>query len=421
MNFLKKIRSNPEIFDAAMKMRGVSVSSNEILMMDEKIRQEKTKLQNLQATKNEIAKKISKSSPDEKNALISEGTKVRDTISKIEERISQEIMHLDNIISMLPNIPAEDVPFGESEDDNVVIKEHGSKRIFSFTPKKHTYIEEKTGQMNFDSAAKMSGRRFVILRKDLASMERALTNFMLDVHIKEFQYEEVSVPFLVRDDAMYNAGQLPKFAEDSFVVDNGQYRLIPTGEVPLVNIVADTVLSAEELPMRFVAATPCFRSEAGSAGRDTHGIMRMHQFHKVELVSIVEDSKAEEEHERMLQAAESILQKLGLHYRVSLLCSQDMGFGAHKTYDIEVWLPGENRYREISSCSNCADFQSRRMNGYYKNNEGQKKFFHTLNGSGVAIGRAMVAIIENYQREDGMIDVPEVLVPYMNGVEIICR
>ena len=319
----------------------------------------------------------------------------------------------------MPNIPADDVPAGKNDNDNLELRRIGKPRSFSFEPRDHVVIGENLNSMDFERAARLSGSRFVILTGALARLERALANFMLDIHTGEYGYKEVAVPVLVKDNAVYGTGQLPKFTEDLFLTKNG-FWLIPTAEVPLTNMVNSEILSEEKLPIRVVALTNCFRSEAGAAGVDTRGMLRQHQFNKVELVSIVHPDKSEVELERMTQAAESILERLELPYRTVLLSSGDMGFSAKKTHDIEVWLPGQSRYREISSCSTCGDFQARRMNARFKS-EKQKgtQFVHTLNGSGVAVGRALIAVIENYQNADNSISIPKVLQPYMGGMEEI--
>ena len=311
------------------------------------------------------------------------------------------------------------MPVGEDENDNELVRAWGQPKTFDFEPRQHFELGESLGLMDFDSAAYMSGARFVFLHGDLARLERALTNFMLDLHTREHGLQETVTPYLVREQALYGTGQLPKFEQDVFKTQEGFY-LIPTSEVPLTNLAANQIVDAEGLPHRYTAFTPCFRSEAGSAGRDTRGLVRLHQFHKVEMVSITSADQSEEEHERMTACAEAVLQQLGLPYRLMKLCTGDMGFGMAKTYDLEVWLPGQGAYREISSCSNALDFQARRMKARYRAaGEKETKFVHTLNGSGVAVGRAMVAVIENYQQEDGSVLIPEVLLPYMAGKTVI--
>ncbi|MFW0777211.1 MAG: serine--tRNA ligase [Rickettsiales bacterium] len=415
MHDIKYIRSNPEEFDAALARRGVEPQSSLILALDEKKRARQTELQELQTKRNEVAAKIgqAKSKGEDASAVMEEAAKLKETIAEMESQLAER-GEVEAVLEALPNLPDAEVPQGADENDNKEVRSWGDKREFAFTPKQHFELGEKLGQMDFETAAKMSGARFVLLSGSLARMERALASFFLD-HNLEAGYTEVVPPFLVRDNAMYGTGQLPKFAEDLFKTTTDHW-LIPTAEVPLTNIVADSIIEEDYLPRRYTAYTPCFRSEAGSAGKDTRGMIRQHQFSKVEMVSITkpEDSKAE--HERMTQNAESILQALGLPYRTMLLCTGDMGFGAEKTYDIEVWLPGQNMYREISSCSNCGAFQARRMKARYKQKGGKnKEFVHTLNGSGLPIGRTMVAILENYQNEDGSVTVPKVLQPYMGG------
>lgn len=419
MHDIKAIRANPHNFDEAMVKRGLAPISEEILARDKELRGGKTRLQELQQQANEWAKKIGdlKSKGENADEAIAKSKELKQKIALLkdaqepdEEDISTELV--DELLYSLPNVPADDVPVGESEDDNVEVRRFGDMPNLGFHAKEHFELGENLGMMDFEQAAKISGSRFVILKGQLARLERALAEFMLDVHTKEFGFEEVSPPILVRDDAMFGSGQLPKFAEDSFQTTNG-YRLIPTAEVSLANIVREKILDADQLPMRMVAHTPCFRSEAGSAGKDTRGMIRQHQFWKVELVSITDEESSDAELERITSAAEEILKRLDLHYRVVLLCTQDMGFTSRKTYDIEVWLPGQVKYREISSCSNCGDFQARRMKSRYKSADGENKFVHTLNGSGLAVGRTLVAVMENYQNQDGSITVPEVLRPYM--------
>jgi seryl-tRNA synthetase len=381
-------------------------------------------MQELQQQSNEAARMIGELKSKGQNA---------DEWMKKSKIIKEKMLHLkqqqencedtvsrviDELLITLPNIPADDVPEGESEEDNVEIRRWSEPKTFHFSAKTHEALGEAMGLMDSDTAAKISGSRFTILKGDLAHLERALAQFMMDIHTREFLYTEVSVPLLVRDSAMFGAGQLPKFAEDAFSTNDG-YWLIPTAEVPLTNMVGDAIIPLEQLPLRYVSCTPCFRSEAGSAGRDTRGMLRQHQFWKVEMVSITTPELSDKEHERMTGCAEEILQRLGLPYRVMLLCASDMGFAARKTYDLEVWLPGQARYREISSCSNCGDFQARRMKARYKATENQNTFVHTLNGSGLAVGRTLIAIMENYQNEDGSIHIPDVLQPYMGGKKVI--
>jgi len=406
------IRANPSIFDKKQLSRGSSVSAADILELDSLVRSLKTEIQDLQAKRNEIAKKMPKT-----DDLIATAKEVKNLIASKNEELLDVEERFNNLMLSIPNMIADDVPFGESDADNVEVRLVGEKPQYNFKPLAHYELcEEQMGNMDFKTPSVLSGARFSVLYGKLARLERALVNFMLDIHTKEFGYKEVSVPFLVKDLALYGTGQLPKFKEDLFETTDGMW-LIPTAEVYLTNLSRDKILRDGDLPLRFVAATSCFRSEAGAAGRDTRGLVRQHQFTKVELVSIVSPEKSEEEHERMTAAAETVLQRLNLHYRVVNLCSKDIGFSARKTYDIEVWVPGLDRYLEISSCSNCGDFQTRRMKTRIKRDEGNI-FAHTLNGSGVAVGRLLVAIVENYQTSDGKILMPEVLKSYLPFEEI---
>ncbi len=330
-------------------------------------------------------------------------------------QIDEAKEQIDSYLTSVPNLPAPDVPDGADESANILVHERGSPRSFDFAPREHFDLDLG---LDFASAQAVSGARFAYLRGPAARLSRALGQFMLDTHTREFAYEEVAPPILVRDAAMFGTAQLPKFAEDSFQTTDGRW-LIPTAEVSLTNLVRERILNAADLPLRFTALTPCFRSEAGAAGRDTRGLIRQHQFDKVELVSVVTPDRSEAEHERMTQAAETILDRLGLAYRRMLLCAGDMGFSARKTYDLEVWLPGQGKYREVSSCSNCGEFQARRMDARFREPGGKPQFVHTLNGSGVAVGRALVAVLETYQQSDGSVAVPEVLIPYMNGTTML--
>lgn len=419
MHDIKAIRSNPDAFDAAMKRRKLPPQSAEILKLDEKKRGRQTELQALLQKRNEVAGSIGKAKAKGEDVapIMEEAAKLKQTITDMEAALSER-GELEALLETLPNTPAADVPDGKDEHDNKQVRAWGEKPKFSFKPKEHFDLGEALGQMDFATAAKMSGARFVMLSGALARMERALASFFLDNNLAA-GYTEIVPPFMVRDNAMYGTGQLPKFAEDLFKTTN-DFWLIPTAEVPLTNMVADMILEEEKLPLRFTAYTPCFRSEAGSAGKDTRGMIRQHQFSKVELVSITHPDQSKEEHERMTAHAESMLKKLGLTYRTVLLCTGDMGFGSEKTYDIEVWLPGQDTYREISSCSNCGAFQARRMKARFKPKEGKgNEFVHTLNGSGLPIGRTLVAILENYQNADGSITIPEALRPYMGGLQVI--
>lgn len=420
MHDIKFIRQNPEAFDAALARRGLKPLSAEILKLDEEKRKRQTALQELLAKRNGFAKQIgeAKRKGDDVSGIMEEAKRVNEEISGLESSLAERGA-LEEMLESIPNLPAPDVPDGDDEKGNVEVRRVGEKPTIDFTPKAHDELGVALGLMDFDAAAKLSGSRFVVLKGALAKMERALASFMLDIHTQEFGYTEHIPPFLVRDNAVYGTGQLPKFAEDLFRTENG-FWLIPTAEVPLTNLAADSIIDAQQLPLRMTAYTPCFRSEAGAAGKDTRGMIRQHQFSKVELVSVVAPDKSEEEHERMTACAEEILKRLGLHYRVMLLCTGDMGFCSKKTYDLEVWLPAQNTFREISSCSNCGDFQARRMKARSKAKGAKEtEFVHTLNGSGLAIGRTMVAILENYQQEDGSITVPQALRPYMGGIEII--
>ena len=474
MHDLKDIRENPARFDAGLARRGLPARSVEILALDTKARAATAALQELQTRRNAASKAIgaAKARKDEAEAarLMAEVESVKAEMPKLEADEATVRKQLDDILAAIPNLPAADTPDGKDESENVEQRKWGEPRRLN-NAKEHFDIGEAMGLMDFETAAKMSGARFVLLKGALARMERAIANLMLDTHTAEFGYQECSPPLLVKDNAAYGTGQLPKFENDLFkasafnlerfwdaynfeeamTVDeyrdaykagtlrefalkrqgewvgralsgefSTQYWLIPTAEVPLTNIVADSILDADELPLRFTAWTPCFRSEAGAAGKDTRGMIRMHQFSKVELVSIAAPEKSDEEHERMTACAEAILKKLELPFRTVALCAGDMGFAARKTYDIEVWLPGQNKYREISSCSNCGDFQARRMKARFrKKGEKGTEFVHTLNGSGLAVGRTLVAVLENYQQEDGSVAVPGALQPYMGGMKVI--
>jgi seryl-tRNA synthetase len=475
---IRWIRENAEAFDKGLKRRGFAeTSSSELLALDDARRAAIAKAQNAQERRNALSKEIGKAMAA-KDSSLAESLKAEVAALKelqpaleAEEKAAKEA--LDQKLAAIPNVPHDDVPNGADEHDNVVKSTHGEKpettggRLFgqNFAPKEHFELGEALGQMDFETAAKLSGSRFVVLNSGVARLSRAIGQFMLDMHSEEHGYTEVNPPLMVRDDAMFGTAQLPKFENDQFLsvrgrrydelvdevglkfqthankrlqqgrgnlsdimdlyqwaeiqsrIERERLWLIPTAEVPLTNLVRESILSEEELPRRYTALTPCFRAEAGSAGRDTRGMLRQHQFEKVELVSITTPDKSREEHERMLACAEAVLKKLDLHYRVMTLCTGDMGFASQKTYDIEVWLPGQKTYREISSCSVCGDFQARRMNARYRTKDGKGPFFvHTLNGSGTAVGRALIAVMENYQNADGSISVPDALVPYMRGV-----
>jgi seryl-tRNA synthetase len=421
MHDLKRIRSEPDLFDRGLARRFLPAQSGSILQLDGFRRTAQTELQTLQAERNEASRQIGqrKAKGDSADALIQRvaDIKMRMATLEFEERRWGE--ELESWLASLPNLPADEVPDGKDETSNLELRRHGEPRVFALPPKQHFELGEDLGLMDFGRAAKLAGARFTVLGGALARLERALGAFMLDIHTSEFGYTEISPPLLVNDQSAFGTGQLPKFAEDLFKTTDGRW-LIPTAEVPLTNLVADEILEEATLPLRFTAFTPCFRSEAGAAGRDTRGMIRQHQFSKVELVSITHPDQSEAEHERMTRAAETILQRLGLPYRVMLLAAGDMGFTARKTYDIEVWLPGQDAYREISSCSNCGDFQARRMKARFRPADDRNtRFVHTLNGSGLAVGRTLVAVLENYQQADGTIGVPAALRPYLGGIEVI--
>jgi seryl-tRNA synthetase len=424
MHDIKTIRDDPAAFDEGLKRRGLPAVSPDLLRRDAELRALQTRLQQAQARRNEASKLIgqAKAKKDEAGAqaLMSEVAGLKDEIQKGEEQERALKTTLDDALATIPNIPGSDVPFGADEQANVELRRSGAPPKHDFKPKEHFDLGEALGQMDFEAAARISGARFVVLKKDLARLERALAAFMLDLHTGKFGYQETVPPFLVRDAALFGTGQLPKFAEDLFRTTN-DYWLIPTSEVPLTNLVREQILNEPDLPLRYTAHTPCFRAEAGAAGKDTRGMIRMHQFSKVELVSITTPEQSKEEHERMTSAAEEVLKRLGLHFRTMVLCTGDMGFAARKTYDIEVWLPGQNTFREISSCSNCGDFQARRMNARYRAADGKPRFVHTLNGSGLAVGRTLVAILENYQEGNGNIAIPDALRSYMGGATHIGR
>lgn len=422
MHDINAIRKDPAAFDKNWARRGLDQQTPAILKLDEERRAAQTEMQSLLQRRNEASKEIGqiKGKGGDASALMAEVASMKDRTAELEQKEAALAEDLNKILSALPNLLDDDTPNGKDENDNKEIRKHGEPKKLDSEAPDHVAIGEGLGMMDFDTAAKMSGSRFVLMHSGLARMERALAQFMLDTHTCEHGYTEVSPPLMVRDQTMYGTGQLPKFADDQFRTTRGDW-LIPTAEVPLTNIVADAILEDADLPRRYTAWTPCFRQEAGAAGKDTKGMIRQHQFYKVELVSIVEPDKSKEEHERMTACAENILKKLGLSFRTLALCSGDIGFGSRKTYDLEVWLPGQQRYREISSCSNCGDFQARRMKARFKS-KGSKEtqFVHTLNGSGVAVGRALIAVMENYyDPTDGGVFVPDVLKPYMGGVEKI--
>ena len=420
MHDIKKIRENPSDLDELLAKRKHPPVSNQIIELDEKNREIIGELQVIQEERNAKSKLIGEYAAKEKNdeaaKLKAEVTSLKDKMQELENSQREKQEELNAILSSLPNNPADDVPVGD-ESLNKEIKLEGNKKEFTFTPKEHDELGENLNMMSFEQATKISGARFVVQSGLIARMERAISNFMLDLHTNEFGYTEMNVPILVKDQSVYGVGQLPKFKDDLFKTTD-DYWLIPTAEVPLSNMTRESIIDILDLPKRYVSHTPCFRSEAGAAGKDTRGIMRQHQFYKVELVSLTSESQSKDEHERMLSCAEEVLKRLNLHYRVVILSSEDMGFAAQKTYDIEVWLPGQKAYREISSCSNCGDFQARRMNSRYKEGK-ETKFLHTLNGSGLAVGRTLISILENYQNEDGTIQVPDALIPYMGGINQI--
>ena len=418
---IKAIRENPDEFDRLWAKRGLEPQSKAILDQDKLIRKAMQVVQEAEAARNKSSKLIGaamgKGDKEEAERLKTEVAGAKNVIAAMGAQVDSEKAVLNEKLSSLPNLPFREVPNGDSEDDNVELSKWGEPRKFDFGPKDHADLGEALGLMDFETAAKMSGARFVVLSGALSRMDRALAALMLDMQTEE-GFEETSPPFLVWPKALYGTGQLPKFAEDLYAAGDDHF-LIPTAEVSLTNTVRESILDGETLPKRLTAHTPCFRSEAGAAGKDTKGMIRQHQFNKVELVSICKPEDSETEHQNMLRCAEAVLQKLELPYRVVELCTGDLGFGARKTYDIEVWLPSQDTYREISSISNCGDFQARRMNARYKHAEKDNRFVHTLNGSGLAVGRTLVAVLENYQNEDGTIKVPEALVPYMGGLEVI--
>ena len=433
---IKWIRENADTFDRGLKRRGLEPLSARLIELDERRRAAITKSEQAQARRNAASKEIgaAKAKKDEAtaSALMAEVAELKTKMPEYEAETKSLGEQLDKGLAQIPNLPNDDVPDGKDEHDNVEKSRHGEPRQFLFTPKEHFDLGANLGMMDFELAAKLSGARFVVLQKGLARLERALGQFFLDTHTSEQGgYTEVNPPLLVRDDAMFGTAQLPKFEDDQFWAVSGEvfagnasasemktarWGMIPTAEVPLTNLVRESIVDEESLPRRYTACTPCFRAEAGAAGRDTRGMIRQHQFTKVELVSITKPEDSAAEHERMLSCAEEVLKLLGLHYRVITLCTGDMGFASQKTYDIEVWLPGQNAYREISSCSVCGDFQARRMNARYRGKDNKPAFVHTLNGSGVAVGRALIAVMETYQQEDGSILIPEVLKPYMGGI-----
>src|SRR5713101_7980068 len=446
MHDIKWIRENAHAFDAALKRRGLEPLFSSLLAIDEKRRAAILKSEQAQARRNSASKEIgeAKKAKDDARAatLMAEVAELKTTMPQLEAATKAADEELAKELAAIPNLPLDEVPDGADEHGNVVRHHFGAVRHYAFAPKPHDDLGGALGLMDFEAAAKLSGARFVVLKKGLARLDRAIGQFMLDLHTNEHGYTEINPPLLVRDDVMFGTGQLPKFEDDQFWAVKGELLtvadesavarlgklkserlgLIPTAEVPLTNLVRESILNEKELPMRLTALTPCFRAEAGAAGRDTRGMIRQHQFTKVELVSITTPETSKDEHERMLACAEEVLRQLDLHYRVMTLCAGDMGFAAQKTYDIEVWMPGQGdggAYREISSCSVCGDFQARRMDARYRGPDGKPRFVHTLNGSGTAVGRALIAVMETYQQEDGSIAVPDVLQPYMGGLKVI--
>ncbi len=418
MHDLRWLRDDPGAFDRALARRGLPPAAADILAVDSERRALETTLQERQAERNRLSREIGEAKRRGADAtpLLARVAALKDEVKAGEERLRELQARLESLLASHPNRLAEDVPDGPDETANRVVRLVGRPRSFAFEPKPHDELGARLG-MRFERAAKLSGARFVVLEGQLARLERALAAFMLDLQTREHGYREVSVPFLVRDEALFGTGQLPKFAQDLFRTDSGHW-LIPTAEVPLTNLVAGEILSEASLPLRFTACTPCFRSEAGAAGKDTKGMLRQHQFLKVELVSVTTPETSAAEHERMTACAEEVLKRLELPYRVVLLCSGDTGFASAKTYDLEVWLPGQGVYREISSCSNCTDFQARRMQARFRPAVGgAPRFVHTLNGSGLAVGRTLIAVLENFQEADGSIRLPGALVPYMDGID----
>jgi seryl-tRNA synthetase len=424
MHDLRWIRENPEEFDRGLERRGLPPRAAGILALDKQWRALQTQAEEAQATRNRLSREVGalKRRGEPADDLLARIATSKDAETATAAQAADLRRQLDEMLAALPNLPAPDVPDGPDEHANIELRRVGTPPEFDFLPLTHEAIGEKLGQMDFATAAKLSGSRFVVLKGALARLERAIAQFMLDLHAGEFGYTEIAPPLLVRDETAFGTGNLPKAADDMFrtTEQSGGMWLIPTAEMPLTNLVAGEILDEAALPLRFTAWTPCFRSEAGAAGRDTRGMIRMHQFNKVELVSITTPEQSDTEHERMTGCAETVLKRLGLPYRVMLLSAGDMGFAARKTYDLEVWLPGQNAYREISSCSNCGPFQAHRMRARCRPAEGKgTRPVHTLNGSGLAVGRTMIAIIENYQRADGTVAIPEALQPYMGGQQVI--
>ena len=425
MHDIKAIRDNPQAFDAGLARRSLAPLSASLLALDELKRETMQKLQDAQSRRNALSKEIGiamgKKDVAVADKLKAEVAGLKEAIAAGEEQERIQTQLLKDALADIPNIPLAAVPDGNTEHDNVELRQWGVKPLKNFEPQQHFDIGEGLGLMDFEIASKLSGARFVVLKGALARMERALAQFMINLHTDEFGYSETYAPYMLREEAMYGVGQLPKFEEDLFKTTSGHY-LIPTAEASLTNLVREQVLDEAKLPIRMTAYSPCFRAEAGAAGRDTRGMIRQHQFSKVELVSITTPEQSDDEHERMTSCAEEVLKRLNLHYRTIVLCTGDMGFGSRKTYDIEVWLPGQNAYREISSCSQFGDFQARRMEARCKAADAkQARYVHTLNGSALAVGRTMVAVLENYQNDDGSVTIPDVLRPYMGGLTVIKR
>lgn len=419
---IKWIRSNPALFDNSLARRGVEPMANALLELDDERKKTVQQLNEWQEKRNASSKQIgqAKAQGDEEKAqaLLAEVADLKAKVQAGEEQEREQTAELNQILAGVPNLLLDDVPDGEDEDANVERHKVGEPKRFNFEPKEHYELGEALGHMDFETAAKIAGSRFVVLKSDIARLERALGQYMLDLHTREHGFTEVVAPLLVRPEALFGTGQLPKFAEDAFQTTDDRW-LIPTSEVSLTNLVRESMLSKEELPLRFTSLTPCFRSEAGSAGRDTRGMLRQHQFYKVEMVAVTTPDTSLDEHERMLGCAEAVMKGLEIPYRVMRLCAGDMGATMQRTYDIEAWLPGQNTYREISSVSVAGDYQARRMQARYRDEDGKPQYVHTLNGSGVATGRALIAVMENYQQEDGSIAVPTVLQPYMGGQTVI--
>lgn len=419
---IKWIRANPDLFDRSLARRGAEPMAEALVALDDERKKTVQQLNEWQGTRNASSKQIgqAKAQGDEEKAqaLLAEVADLKAKVQAGEDQEREQTAELNRILAGLPNLLLDDVPDGEDEDANVERHKVGEPKRFNFEPKEHYELGEALGHMDFETAAKIAGSRFVVLKSDIARLERALGQYMLDLHTREHGFTEVVAPLLVRPEALFGTGQLPKFAEDAFQTTDDRW-LIPTSEVSLTNLVRESMLSKEELPLRFTSLTPCFRSEAGSAGRDTRGMLRQHQFYKVEMVAVTAPDKSLDEHERMLGCAEAVMKGLEIPYRVMRLCAGDMGATMQRTYDIEAWLPGQDTYREISSVSVAGDYQARRMNARYRDEDGKAQYVHTLNGSGVATGRALIAVMENYQQEDGSIAVPDVLQPYMAGQTVI--